>query len=176
MITLDVKTVLLGLLLVALIVLVIYIIVLAANALKALKRIVLILEDTQAVTAIVANRTDQLDEGIDSMMESVSSFKDGFKEKLSKDSPRVWFSNLQEMRNAGRTIKEILGGFSGMRSHVGNSVSGRAKRSLASEDNRTQRRARTSRFAPSRRNELGKKTADRTAQRIAKHEGREEKR
>lgn len=175
MITLDVKTVLLGLLLAALIVLVVYIIVLVANALKALKHVVLILEDTQAVTAIVANRTDQLDEGVDSMMESVSNLKDGFKEKFSADSPRSWLSNLQEVRNAGRTIKDMASGFSGIRSQARNGAGGRAGRSMASEDARKERRARGSRFAPSRRTEIRKKTADRTAERIAKHEDREER-
>ena len=169
MLTLDVKTLLLGILIIALIVLVIYLIVLIANALKALKRVALILEDAQAVSAIVANRADQLDEGVDGVVESVSNFKDGFKDKLSASSPRTWISNISDIRNAGSTLKDIAMGFSGLTSKAREGVSGRAQRKIKSEDIREERRARSSRFAPSRRNQINQKTAERRAVRESEH-------
>ena len=169
MLTLDVKTLLLGILFIALIVLVIYIIVLIANALKALKRVVLILEDAQAVSAIVANRADQLDEGVDSVVESVSNFKDGFKDKLSATSPKTWISNISDIRNAGSTVKDIVLGFSGLTESARDGLAGRARRSMKSEQAREERRSRSSRFAPSRRNQINKKTIERRAVRESKN-------
>lgn len=169
MLTLDVKTVLLGILIIALIVLVVFIIVLIANALKALKRVLLILEDAQAVSAIVANRAGQLDEGVDGVVESVSNFKDGFKDKLSATSPKTWISNISDIRNAGSTVKDIVLGFSGLAGSARDGCSGRAKRSMKSEQVREERRARGSRFAPSRRNQINERTAERRAVRESKH-------
>lgn len=162
MLTLDVKTVLLGILIIALIVLVVFIIVLIANALKALKRVLLILEDAQAVSAIVANRADQLDEGVDGVVESVSNFKDGFKDKLSATSPKTLISNISDIRNAGSTVKDIVLNFSGLAGSARDGGSGRAKRTMKSEQVR-ERRARGSRFAPSRRKQINEKTAERRA-------------
>lgn len=170
MLTLDVKTVLLGILIIALIVLVIYIIVLIANALKALKRVVLILEDAQAVSAIVANRADQLDEGVDGVIESVSNFKDGFKDKLSATSPKTWISNISDIRNAGSTVRDIVLSFSGLAGGARDGISGRAKRTIKSEQAREERRTRGSRFAPSRRNQINERTAERRAERRAVRE------
>lgn len=169
MLTLDTKTLLLSILIIALIVLVVYIIVLIANALRALKKVVLILEDTQAVSAIVANRADQLDESVDGFVDSVSNFKDGFKEKLSATSPKTWISNISDIKNAGSTVKDIILGFSGLTGSARDGGSGRAKRSMKSEQIREARRARGSRFAPSRRNQINKKTAERRAVRESKH-------
>lgn len=175
MLTLDVKTVLLGILIIALIVLVIYIIVLIANALKALKRVLLILEDAQAVSAIVANRADQLDEGVDGVVESVSNFKDGFKDKLSATSPKTWISNISDIRNAGSTVKDIILGFSGLTESARGGGAGRTRRSMKSEQAREERRARGSRFAPSRRKQINEKTAERRAVRESKHFDGEDK-
>lgn len=163
MLTLDVKTVLLGILIIALIVLVVFIIVLIANALKAIKRVLLILEDAQAVSAIVANRADQLDEGVDGVVESVSNFKDGFKDKLSATSPKTLISNISDIRNAGSTVKDIVLNFSGLAGSARDGGSDRAKRTMKSEQVREERRARGSRFAPSRRKQINEKTAERRA-------------
>lgn len=176
MLTLDVKTLLLGILIIALIVLVVYIIVLIANALKALKKVALILEDAQAVSAIVANRADQLDEGVDGVVESVSNFKDGFKDKLSTSSPKTWISNISDIKNAGSTVKDIVLGFSGLTSKARDGASGRAQRSIRSEEAREERRARSSRFAPSRRNQIKEKTAERRAVRKSEHTDGEDRR
>lgn len=169
MLTLDVKTLLLGILIIALIVLVIYIIVLIANALKALKRVVLILEDAQAVSAIVANRADQLDEGVDGVVESLSNFKDGFKDKISASSPKTWISNISDIRNAGSTLKDIAMGFSGLTNKARDGASGRAQRSMKSDEIREERRVRSSRFAPSRRKQINQKNAERRAVRESEH-------
>ena len=129
----------------------------------------LILEDAQAVSAIVANRADQLDEGVDGVVESVSNFKDGFKDKLSATSPKTWISNISDIRNAGSTVKDIILGFSGLTESARGGGAGRARRSMKSEQAREERRARGSRFAPSRRKQINEKTAERRAVREFKH-------
>lgn len=156
MLTLDVKTLLIGLLIISLIVLVVFIIVLVANAIKALKKVVLMLEDTQSVTAIVANRADQLDEGVDSMVESVSNFKDSMKDKFSGNSGKGLFGNLKDLKAAGMTIKDTINNFSSLKNGNGSNDGSmnRARRSLKSQEMRDARNSRRkSRFAPSQRHE-----------------------
>ncbi|XVG96209.1 hypothetical protein ACGCUQ_05820 [Eubacteriales bacterium KG127] len=156
MLTLDVKTLLIGLLIISLIVLVVFIIVLIANAIKALKKVILMLEDTQSVTAIVANRADQLDEGVDSMLESVSNFKDSMKDKFSGNSGKGLIGNIKDLKNAGATIKDTINNFSSLKNGNGSNEGNmnRARRSLKSQEMREARNARRkSRFAPSERHE-----------------------
>ena len=121
------------------------------------------------MSAIVANRADQLDESVDGVVESVSNFKDGFKDKLSATSPKTWISNISDIRNAGSTVKDIVLGFSGLTESARGGGAGRARRSMKSEQAREERRARGSRFAPSRRKQINEKTAERRAVRESKH-------
>ena len=71
-ITIDLKTLLLGLLIIAIIVLVIYLIVAVANLIKSLKSLSKVLDDFQVVSDIAAARSKQIDHVVNDVATTVS--------------------------------------------------------------------------------------------------------
>ena len=72
MITIDVKSALIYLLLIALIVFVIYLIVMAKNLIQTIKSLNIVLKDTEEITKIASERVVQLDGVADEVQEAVS--------------------------------------------------------------------------------------------------------
>ena len=79
MITIDVKQVLIGLLLLAAVILVIFLIVMVANLITTLKKVNGILDDTSAVTTIVHEKAEETKPLVDELSGAVMSFAGAMK-------------------------------------------------------------------------------------------------
>ena len=79
MITIDVKQVLIGLLLLAAVVLVIFLIVMVANLTKTLKKVNGILDDASSVTTIVHEKAEEVKPMVDELSGAVLSFASAMK-------------------------------------------------------------------------------------------------
>lgn len=96
MITIDVKTLLIGVLLLAVIVLVVYLIVLLANLLKTLKKVNLMLDDTKIVSGIVAARANQINYAVSDAASSVSEFASSLKARQGTVSSVKGFAKMSK--------------------------------------------------------------------------------
>ena len=72
-VTLDIKELLIGLVLIALFVLLIMLIVVLKNLIPSLKKLNLVLGDANRITTVAANKTEQLDGVLDEAVRAVHS-------------------------------------------------------------------------------------------------------
>ena len=79
MITLDLKALLVGLLLLAATVLVVFLIIMVSNLIQTLKKVNVILDDTQTVTAIVNEKAKETKPVVDDLSSAIVSFAGGLK-------------------------------------------------------------------------------------------------
>jgi uncharacterized protein YoxC len=79
MITIDVKTLLIALLIIAAIVLVIFLIVCTAKLIKTLVALTKVLNDAETVTAAVAKRTKEIDGQIEKVQKAIKGTADAAK-------------------------------------------------------------------------------------------------
>ena len=80
MITIDVKTLLISLLIIAVIVLVVFLIVVAANLIKSLKSLTKVLADVETVTDIASERSKQLDVVVGDVTKTISGVTSNVKD------------------------------------------------------------------------------------------------
>ncbi|MDD7512127.1 MAG: hypothetical protein PUK21_07150 [Peptostreptococcaceae bacterium] len=78
MLTIELKDLLVGAVLVALFVLVIYLIVLVANMIQTVKKANAMLDDSKVISGIAAERANQLNDVVSDVAESVAGFATSF--------------------------------------------------------------------------------------------------
>jgi len=79
MVTIDLKALLIGLLLLAAIVLVVFAAIVMANLVTTIKKLNVILDDTQTVTGIIKEKADETKPVVDDLSSAVVSFASGLK-------------------------------------------------------------------------------------------------
>ena len=79
MVTIDLKSFLVGLLLIALTVLVVYLVIMVQNLTTTLKKVNVILDDTQVVTAIVNEKAKETKPVVDDLSSALVGFASGLK-------------------------------------------------------------------------------------------------